>query len=337
MTDTMVEISICIANYNGRDIIDRCIQSVLTQDCSCHFEVIVHDDASTDNSIEIIKKYKEVTLIKSETNVGYCESNNRMASTAKGQYLLFLNNDAALGPNAIKSLVQEAKLHDRAILTLQQRSFEDHTLIDQGMMLDIFANPRPNTDPNRRDVAMVMGACLWIPRSLWDNLGGFPHWFHTLAEDMYLCCYARLLDYPVKAVDKSYYLHEVGYSLGGGKVAANRLATTRKRRILSERNKTFILLLFWPAPRVWIIFPFHIVTLFIEGVILSIIKRDSSLAKDIYWNAIVSSFKALPGLLRKRRKIQEQKMAANKTFFSTISYFPHKLRLLFRHGVPSIK
>ena len=42
---------------------------------------------------------------------------------------------------------------------------------------------------------MVIGACLWIQKGLWEELGGFPEWFGSIAEDMYLCCRARLAGY----------------------------------------------------------------------------------------------------------------------------------------------
>ncbi|MCZ7654266.1 MAG: hypothetical protein M5R42_08205 [Rhodocyclaceae bacterium] len=77
----------------------------------------------------------------------------------------------------------------------------------------------PNRDPRRQDVAMVAGACLWIPKHLWDELGGFPEWFGSIGEDLYLCCMARLAGHPVRAPGTSGYRHGVGASFGGGKVS----------------------------------------------------------------------------------------------------------------------
>lgn len=89
-------ISVCIANYNGEKFLSECIESVLNQVASPHFEIIVHDDASTDASLEQIARYDNIKLIRSPENVGYCVANNRMAEAAFGEYLLLLNNDAVL-------------------------------------------------------------------------------------------------------------------------------------------------------------------------------------------------------------------------------------------------
>ena len=76
---------------------------------------------------------------------------------------------------------------------------------------------------------MVIGACLWLPKNLWDNLGGFPEWFGSLAEDMYLCCLARLKGVPVKVISTSKFSHWVGRSIGGGKVLNNKRLSTEYR------------------------------------------------------------------------------------------------------------
>ena len=107
-------ISVCIANYNGQDVIDACIKSVLSQDSGCEIEVIVHDDASTDESKAIVEcGYPSVILIESRENVGFCVSTNRMVARARGDYLLLLNNDAELMPGAIEALMQAAELSIR--------------------------------------------------------------------------------------------------------------------------------------------------------------------------------------------------------------------------------
>ena len=97
--------SICIANYNGMGIIDSALLSVMEQDCDFPIEIIVHDDASIDGSVDFIRQhFPDVKLITSKVNVGFCISNNRMVSKARGEYILLLNNDAMLLPNAISTL-----------------------------------------------------------------------------------------------------------------------------------------------------------------------------------------------------------------------------------------
>ena len=91
--------------------------------------------------------------------------------------------------------------------------------------------------PGRREVAMVIGACLFLPRSLWADLGGFPEWLESIGEDLYLCCVARLRGRSVKVTGASGYRHRQGASFGGNRATAQGLQTTFRRRYLSERNK----------------------------------------------------------------------------------------------------
>jgi len=331
--------SICIANYNGMGIIDSSLQSIMEQDCDFPIEIIVHDDASTDGSVDFIRKnYPFVELIESEVNVGFCVSNNRMVSKARGEYILLLNNDAMLLPNAISTLYEEARRQNSpGILGISQYNFFTGNLIDRGILLDPFVNTVPNLSTKKTDVGMVTGACFWIHRALWEELGGFPEWFHTLGEDMFLSCLARLRGYPVKIIHTSGFKHRVGNSLGGGKVIINRLSTSQKRRTFSERNKNFVMALTYPTPFFQLIFPLHIVMLLAEGVLLSFLKRDPNLLGSIYISSIRSLWHERKRLYHLRKTIQSSRRISAIRFFSPFIPKPHKLFMLIRYGIPEIK
>ncbi len=241
---------------------------MLGQSFNQTIEIIVHDDYSTDGSVDhILANYPDIILIKSSDNVGFCVANNRMVAQATGRYILLLNNDAALFRDALASLVAHAAtLPCPGILGLPQYDWKSDRLLDIGCLLDPFLNPLPNLDPDQGDVAMVAGACLWLPRQLWQELGGFPNWFGSIAEDLYLCTRARLAGHPVQALGHSGFRHHVGHSFGGGRSEhGNRLATTRKRRALSERNKTFVMAMTYPAPWFQLLFPVHLTLLRWKG------------------------------------------------------------------------
>jgi len=331
--------SICIANYNGMGIIDSALLSVMEQDCDFSIEIIVHDDASTDGSVDFIREnFPDVKLIASKINVGFCVSNNRMVSKAKGEYILLLNNDAMLFPNAISTLYKEARRQDPpGVLGLPQYNFFTGALIDRGILFDPFINTAPNLNTKKVDVGMVIGACLWIPRTLWEELGGFPEWFNTLGEDMYLCCLVRLRGYPVRILHTSGFWHRVGDSLGGGKVVANRLSTSKKRRIFSERNKSFVMALTYPTPFFQLIFPLHLVLLLVEGVLLCCVKRDINLLRLIYIFCIKSLWHERKRLYYLRNKIQSSRRISSSRFFSAFLPIHYKLLMLIKHGVPEIK
>jgi GT2 family glycosyltransferase len=330
--------SVCIANYNGIKVLYDCVHSVLSQDCDFPVEIIIHDDASTDQSVEFIKNnFHDVILIASRGNVGFCVSNNRMVARAKGQYILLLNNDAMLYPDALRIFYEHAKAQkEHAVLGLRQYDASTGELRDFGIFFDPFLNSIPNLNLRLTSVGMVLGACLWIPKALWDKIGGFPEWFHTMHEDMYICCRTRLYGYPVKAIPESGYKHWVGQSLGGGKVVAKRLSTPLRRRALSERNRLYVISLCYPNPLFYIILPLHIVLLLLEGVLLASMKKNVSILDLVYLGAIKDLWRRRKDLFHQRRKIQSQNVLSIKDFFSVFNLIPHKLHMLVKHGIPEI-
>ncbi|MBF0211592.1 MAG: glycosyltransferase family 2 protein [Desulfamplus sp.] len=330
--------SICIANFNGRNTLAACLDSILQQTFDLPIEIIVHDDASTDDSVPyLLENYPNIELLISKQNCGFCVSNNRMVDIARGEFILLLNNDAALYPDALKTLYDYAsKQPVKGILGLPQYDIQTGELIDIGEFFDPFLNPLPNLEYASQSVGMIIGACLWLPRTLWVELGGFPDWFHTLAEDMFLCCYARLKGYPVEAVAISGFRHLVGKSLGGGKVVNNRLSTSFKRRALSERNRLYVMAMCYPSPFVWIILPLHIVLLLIEGCMLALLKKDAKILDSIYLSACKAFWQNHKKLFKLRCEIQRKRKISYKDFFSTFSILPYKVKMLIKHGLPEI-
>jgi GT2 family glycosyltransferase len=335
-TDRIV-CSICIANYNGEQLLDDCLASILAQENAPSIEVIVHDDASTDSSVELIRqKYPSVKLLQSADNVGFCVANNRMVAAAAGDYVLLLNNDAALFPDALSKLLEQAEAGPGNILTLPQYDWVTHRLVDRGCLLDYFYNPIPNLDADRTDVAMVIGACLWIPRRLWIELDGFPTWMESIAEDLYLCSIARLRGHEVRVVPGSGYRHRQGASFGGNKPSQSKLASTMRRRRLSERNKSYALFICTPTPAMWALLALHALLLIAEGLVLSAWRRNPRIFLDIYWNAVASVVKERARLRSTRNQLMKLKATSNRRYFSVFARMPRKLSMLRQFGVPDI-
>jgi GT2 family glycosyltransferase len=331
--------SICIANYNGTALLDDCLESILAQQGNIAFEIVVHDDASTDDSVKLLReKYPQVELLASRENVGFCISNNRMVEHARGEFILLLNNDAALQPQALITLLAAARAQSAAaILTLPQYNWQTGELIDRGCLLDPFDNPVPNLDEERMDVAMAIGACLWIRRTLWNELGGFPDWIDSIGEDLYLCCCARLAGHPVRVLKDSGYRHRVGASFGGGKAQDDKLVTTFRRRALSERNKTFVMVMTYPAPIMQLWLPIHLLLLLVEGVLLTILRGQRAYLSEIYLPVFRALFQNRRLLLKQRKAIMQRRTIGLRDFFSVFRLMPHKLSMLFRHGLPQVK
>ncbi|WP_188794472.1 glycosyltransferase family 2 protein [Dyella nitratireducens] len=330
--------SVCIANYNGAAMLADCLESVFAQSTVSDIEVIVHDDASTDDSVSLLReRYPQIELLVSAENVGFCISNNRMVAHARGEYILLLNNDAALYPGALESLIHAAQTSDRpSILTLPQYDWESGTLVDRGCLLDPFCNPIPNLDPKRNLVAYVIGACMFLPRAVWNDLGGLPEWFESIAEDLYLCGLARLRGVAVGTLIASGYRHRQGVTFGGNR-AERGINTSLRRRRLSERNKTRSLMILTPGPLMWPLLCVHLVALVLEALVLSMLRCDATLLRGVYGPAVMTPFRELASLRARRAEVQATRTISVADWFSSVRWQLRKVVMLARYGVPKVR
>jgi GT2 family glycosyltransferase len=286
----------------------------------------------------MLSQYPQIEVLESKENVGFCVANNRMVEHARGKYVLLLNNDAALFPDALSTLADSAEnSEETGILTLPQYDWESGKLVDRGCLLDPFYNPVPNLDPERTEVAMVIGACLWIRRETWQDLGGFPEWFEAVGEDLYLCCLVRLRGKFVRSTKESGYRHRQGHRIGGNKPQMGRLSTTYNRRALSERNKTFALLVLTPAPFMPILAILHFLFLILEGLLLAVFSRNLNVLNKIYWAALKSTLVQRKRILSERKKSQKKRNCSSKAYTETFTIAPRKIWLLRQYGIPVIR
>ena len=332
------DISVCIANYDGGRYVLDCLASVYAQQGNFRMEVLLHDDCSSDDSLALIhSEFPQVGIISSANNVGFCISNNRMVTASHGRYVLLLNNDAVLRPDSLQSLLAYADTgHDDCVLGLPQHTLADGAVVDRGYRTDLFLNPIPILLPGTHEVGVATGACLWVSRLTWDAVGGFPEWFGSVAEDIFLCLAARLLGHRVMVLEAPGFDHWIGKNLGGGKVVAQGLSTTVRRRTLSERNKTFGILLCYPTLALLVVLPLHALLLVAEALFLLISGTEWRKVRRIYAPIPLSIWRERRHILTLRARLMDQRRCTFKRFFAQTAWMPQKLKMLLRHGRPEV-
>src|SRR5688572_5204665 len=123
-------VSIIIVNYNGEKVLEDCLKS--TEKISYpKVEIILVDNGSTDESLNIVSRYKKVKLIKNDLNLGFAPANNQGDKIAKGEYILLLNNDTKVPANFLAPMIEKMEL-DSTIGAMQPKIY----LIDQSDRLD---------------------------------------------------------------------------------------------------------------------------------------------------------------------------------------------------------
>lgn len=107
MEKKKIDLSVIILSYNTKELFKHCLKSVFASETDSYkIEVIVVDNASTDGSSLMVKKeFPEINLIVSEKNLGFAGGNNLALKEAKGEYILFLNSDTEVVPDAFRKMI----------------------------------------------------------------------------------------------------------------------------------------------------------------------------------------------------------------------------------------
>ncbi len=120
--------SVIIPVYNTAEFLEKCLRSILNQDIK-DIEILVVDDASTDNSVEIVEKLrntdKRIILNKFEYNQNQASARNWGIQHATGDYILFVDSDDFLEPNVLKSLYDQVVVDDLDILEARHFRLSD--------------------------------------------------------------------------------------------------------------------------------------------------------------------------------------------------------------------
>lgn len=171
-------LSIVIANYNYGRFLEAAITSVLSQGVGDAVEIIVCDAASTDNSVEVIKKYeKHIAWWCSEKDHGQSEAFNKGFSHARGQWLTWLNADEMYAKGMLPALLRFIERHPKANwITGNYANFDDEsrkiTFVTWGPHLTIpfvSGNHYPNA---------VFGSTTFWKRELYDKVGPIDENLH---------------------------------------------------------------------------------------------------------------------------------------------------------------
>ncbi len=101
------DLSICIVNWNGREMLRNLLASIEATREGLNCEIVVADNASADGSADMVAaNFPQVKLIRNSQNLGFARGNNQAAALAAGRLLLFLNNDTVVLPGAMRTLVR---------------------------------------------------------------------------------------------------------------------------------------------------------------------------------------------------------------------------------------
>lgn len=206
----MIDLSVLVVNWNTRDLLAQCVQSVYDTVGGVEFEVIVVDNGSTDGSQAMLReRFPAIHMIANEENAGFTRANNQAIGASRGRYVLLLNSDTIVQPGALEAMVRFADCRPEAGIIGCQLLNADLSLQLSWAQFPTFWSElwgcnvrkrRSTADALAYEVDWVGGACLLARREAIEQVGPLDEGFFMYSEEADWCF--RM----VKSGWKVYYL-----------------------------------------------------------------------------------------------------------------------------------
>ena len=242
------KVSIIIPFFNQHEVTWLALKALeLNCDHYIDFEVILVDDFSEIND-NFYNSLKGVQLIRNNENLGFLKSSNKGAFKAKGDFIVFLNNDTQIQKGWLKELIDLLEKHSDAGAVGSKLIYPDNTLQEAGGIIwnDAtgcnYGKGREHSLPQYnfvREVDYCSGASLAISKSLFTKLGAFDETYSpAYFEDTDLCFKVRQAGLKVLFQPKSVVVHMEGTSCGNSESSGIKSFQKRNRQLfLNSRCK----------------------------------------------------------------------------------------------------
>lgn len=284
-----VKISIIILNWNGKELMQRYLPSVVACSDYPHVKVYVADNGSTDDSLAMIEQeFPTVNVIKLEKNWGFAEGYNRAIKAVDSEYVLLLNSDVRVTPGWLEPL-ERAMDEDLELAAVQPKLLADSNptyfeyagacggFIDKygypfcrGRILSDIEEDKAQYD-TPCSVFWCSGAAIMVRRDLYLQVGGLDSAFFAHMEEIDMCWRIARLGYKMAAIPAC-----VVYHLGGGTLPMNHPAKLK----LNYRNNLLMLYKNLTVEQFWCLM---CVRFFMDvaSLIIFLLKGEGANAKSV--------------------------------------------------------
>ena len=253
-----IDVSIIIVNWNTRDLLRDCLQSIMQQ-TSQPYEIIVVDNASADGSAEMVQaEFPGAILIKNTENSGFAAANNQGLRIARGRTVLLLNPDTIVLDHVIDRMLVWLDHHAEVgcvgcqVLEgqgiVQRTCFSDPDLlnlliVEFGLMrlsrwISAFGRPSYTGWDRRseRDVDVVSGMFMLVPRTVMDSVGLLDDAFFVYSEEADWCRRIRKAGYSCVFAPEGQIIHLDGGSKSTSQIRSRMHVQMQKSHLIYARK-----------------------------------------------------------------------------------------------------
>jgi GT2 family glycosyltransferase len=314
-------ITIVVINFDGKDHLEECLQSVQEADGPVH-EVIMVDDASTDDSVEYVKKrFPSVRLIQLAQNQGPAAARNAGIEATQTPWVCLLDNDVVVEKGWLNALAKAmAEIPDATICTSRILVYEKPgTISNDGNEAHFVGMPTQRNAGSRivdkhisipQAVGTAGGASCLIDKSRMERTAYFDPDFYYNFEELDFCLRNRMAGHKCLVVPQSIVFHK---DLTGGVagLSASEVKYSQKRAYYVFRNRWFVLLKLYAARTLFVLAP---ALLLFELISFLFAVRNKLLSAYLQaWSSVVRD---LPGLMQKRQAIQASRVVPDRALLS---------------------
>lgn len=245
------KVSVVIPNYNGQEYLEKCVDSLMAQTVRS-FEIIIVDDASSDDSFLNIQKkypangaYPRTRYISHERNLGFCKSVNDGIKAAESDYIFLLNNDTEVMPECIRQLYHTICSDDRIfsvgakMVSLQNPDIMDNAgdyYCSLGWAYTPAKDKQEQRFQKKKKIFSACGGGVMYRKSMLEKLGSFDENHFAYLEDVDLGYRATLYGYVNLFEPKAIVRHAGSASSGSRYNAFKARLTARNNVYLIYKN-----------------------------------------------------------------------------------------------------
>ena len=202
------KITVVVVTFNGSKWLHKMLESVLKSSISVN--VIIVDNASTDNSAAIIETYTQVQLIKSTKNLGFGKANNigiKAALQLQSDYIFLLNQDTWIFETTIQTLVQTAQLNPELGIISPMHLRVNEKDLDQNFET-YFSKKVNNNNTDYDEVTFVNAAAWMVSKACFNKVGLFEPLFNHYGEDRNFCDRVIFHGFKIGIEPTSFIVHD---------------------------------------------------------------------------------------------------------------------------------
>jgi GT2 family glycosyltransferase len=338
-------ISVIVLNYNGAQWLARCFDSLAAQTIFQQVEIIVVDNNSPDGSGQTAAQWVQGLIngrmLQNETNLFFCEANNRGAELATGEFLLFLNNDLWLEPDCLEKLYQETKvaLADAATPLVLDYSNDTFQRLG-GLGLDIFGLATPD-DPfqNTREIFCASGCSFLVKADLFKKIGGFDAELLMYADEVDLSWRIWIAGGRIVGVPAARLHHRGAAAVNPkGESQIVEARTSETKRYLANRNNLLVIMKNSGSILLLLLIP-HLLLLLAEAFVSLLLVRRWSFVRKSYFGAVTGAFQMSDHVRDCRRHIQGFRQRGDFWMLRFLTLKPSRwedVKRLFSGGIPKV-